>query len=156
MSELVTGGSELQVAPASHEWLRRNFGSITVSVGALSGAVLMPRARVPLDFGWLWSDGQEGLPPCSLSAAREAAGKLGTAKMYLGSGQTCPGVRLNVNTVNLSGKGKGRLGFTPPAHTKTNVIFQVRAHILKAEELLKHRSRWKEALAASALPALTP
>lgn len=63
------------------------------------------------------------LPPCSPWGA---AGKLGTAKMYLGSGQTCPGVRLNFNTVNLSGEGKGlfeRAWLHSSCSHKTNVIF---------------------------------
>lgn len=76
------------------------------------------------------------VPPCSLSPAWEAAGNLGTAKMYLGSGQTCPGVRLNFNIVNLSGKGKGRFGGTwlhSSCSHKTNVIFQVRAEQMSAD-----------------------
>lgn len=84
--------------------------ALAVGVGALAGAVPMPRARVV--FGathrlGLGSRIPSLVPPCSLSPAWGAAGKLGTAKVYLGSGQTCPGVRLHFNIVNLSRKGRG-------------------------------------------------
>lgn len=58
---------------------------------------------------------------CSLSRAWEAAGKLRRAKIHLGSGQTCPAVRLNFNIVILSGREEAvleGLDSAPPAHTK--------------------------------------
>lgn len=79
----------------------------------------MPRAHVTQERRYLVE--QEGGLACSLSRAWESSAKLGRAKMYLGSGQTCPAVSLNFNRAPLSGREEAvleALGSSPPAHAK--------------------------------------